>query len=274
MRIVFIGAGNMATALIAGLLRYGIGAERLAVVARNFEAQQQLHNEFRIKVWSHIDADAMDADVIVLAVKPHQLQAVAQQLAPLLKQQLVVSIAAGVRAGTLSDWLQGYAMVVRTMPNTPATVGAGVTALFAMAAVSAAQREQASAIMQSVGSTLWLEDETLLDAVTAMSGSGPAYIFYFMEAMQQAGIRLGLSTAAARQLTLATFSGAAKLAEVSTEEVAVLRARVTSEGGTTERALLSMQSSGIEAAIVRAIDAAAQRSRELGDTLANLLTSP
>ncbi len=268
MRIVFIGGGNMATALIAGLLRHGIGAERLSVVARKAETQQHLRSEFRIKVWPELSAEAMDADVIVLAVKPHQLQAVAQQLAPLLEQQLVVSIAAGVRAGTLAGWLQGYGRVVRTMPNTPATVGAGVTALFALDAVSDAQREQASAILQSAGSILWLEDEALLDAVTAISGSGPAYVFYFMEAMQQAGMRLGLSTEAARQLTLATFSGAAKLAEISTEDVAVLRARVTSEGGTTERAILSMQADEVGPAIVRAIEAAAQRSRELGDALA------
>lgn len=268
MRIVFIGAGNMATALIAGLLRHGIGAERLAAVARNAESRQQLQTEFRITVWPDISAAAMDADVIVLAVKPHQLQAVAQQLAPLLKQQLVVSIAAGVRAGTLAAWLGDYPRIVRTMPNTPAMVGAGVTALFALSGVTAEQREQAGAIMQSVGSTLWLEDEALLDAVTAMSGSGPAYVFYFMEAMQQSGIRLGLNEDAARQLTLATFSGAAKLAEVSTEGVAALRARVTSKGGTTERAISSMQSSGIDAAFSRAIDAAAQRSRELGDALA------
>lgn len=268
MRIVFIGAGNMATALIAGLLRHGIGAERLAAVARNAESRQQLQTEFRITVWPDISAAAMDADVIVLAVKPHQLQAVAQQLTPLLKHQMVVSIAAGVRAGTLATWLGEYPRIVRTMPNTPAMVGAGVTALFALSDVTAEQREQAGAIMQSVGSTLWLEDEALLDVVTAMSGSGPAYVFYFMEAMQQSGIRLGLNENAARQLTLATFSGAAKLAEVSTEGVAALRARVTSKGGTTERAISSMQSSGIDAAFSRAIDAAAQRSRELGDALA------
>ncbi len=271
MRIVFIGAGNMATALIAGLLRHGIGAERLGAVARKAESRQQLQTEFRISVWPDISAAAMDADVIVLAVKPHQVQSVALELAPLLSQQLVVSIAAGIRAATLSGWLRNYSRIVRTMPNTPAMVGAGVTALFALPGVSAAQREQAGAIMQSVGSTLWLDDEVLLDAVTAISGSGPAYIFYFMEAMQQAAIRLGLDDGAARQLTLATFSGAAKLAEVSTEEVSELRARVTSKGGTTERAISIMQAGAIDAVFSRAIDAAAQRSRELGNALADSL---
>lgn len=267
MRILFVGGGNMATALIAGLLRQGIDAERLAVVARNAEAQQRLQSEFQVKVWPDMTADALDVEVVVLAVKPQQLKLVAQQLAPLLKQQLVLSIAAGVRAGTLSAWLGGYARVVRCMPNTPAMVGAGIAGLFALPAVSLAQRQQAGEILQAVGSTLWLGEESLLDAVTAVSGSGPAYVFYFMEAMQQAGLGLGLSEDAARQLTLATFSGAIKLAEFSPDDVAVLRARVTSPGGTTERALLSMQANEVQGAIVQAIYAAAQRSEELGDAL-------
>ena len=264
MRILFIGGGNMATALIAGLLRQGSRAEQLAVVARNSESQQRLRTAFPIKVWPCIGAEALDADVVVLAVKPHQLQAVAEQLAPLLEQQLVLSIAAGVRAQTLSAWLAGYPSVVRSMPNTPAMVGAGVAALFALPAVTAQQRQQAGDILAAVGTILWLEDESLLDAVTAVSGSGPAYIFYFMEAMQEAAITLGLSPDAARMLTLATFSGAAKLAEYSTDEFAVLRATVTSPGGTTERALLSLAESGVQHAIAQAIYAAAQRSKELG----------
>lgn len=269
MRIAFIGGGNMASALIAGLLREGFGAERITVIEHNADAQRHLHNEFRVSVSNELDAAAVTADVVVLAVKPQQLRAVAEQLAPLLDQQLVVSIAAGVRADTLSAWLGNYERVVRTMPNTPAMIGAGVTALFALPAVSALQCKQAEVVMEAAGSVLWLEDEAKMDAVTAVSGSGPAYVFYFMEAMQQAATDMGLSAAAARQLTLETFLGAAKLAESSPEDVAVLRARVTSKGGTTEQAILSMQTAGVQAAIVDAVHAAARRSKELGDALAN-----
>lgn len=268
MHIAFIGGGNMASALIAGLLREGFGAERITVIEHNVDAQQHLRNEFRVSVSSELDAAAVAADVVVLAVKPQQLRAVAEQLGPLLDKQLVVSIAAGVRAGSLSAWLGGYELVVRTMPNTPAMVGAGVTALFALPAVSAAQRKQSEVIMEAAGSVLWLEDEALMDAVTAVSGSGPAYVFYFMEAMQQAGMELGLSADAARQLTLETFLGAARLAETSPEDVAQLRARVTSKGGTTEQAILSMQAAGVQPAIASAVHAAAHRSKELGDALA------
>ena len=268
MHIAFIGGGNMASALIAGLLREGFGADRITVVEHNAEAQQHLRNEFRVTVSGDLDAAAVAADVVVLAVKPQQLKAVAEQLLPLLENQLVVSIAAGVRAASLSAWLGDYALVVRTMPNTPAMIGAGVTALFALPAVSMAQRKQAETIMEAAGSVVWLEDEALMDVVTAVSGSGPAYVFYFMEAMQQAGMELGLSAVAARQLTLETFLGAAKLAQTSPEDVAQLRARVTSKGGTTEQAILSMQTAGVEAAINQAVYAAARRSKELGDALA------
>ena len=268
MHITFIGGGNMASALIAGLLREGFGAERISVVEHNIEAQHHLHNEFRVAVSADLNAAAVAADVVVLAVKPQQLKAVAEQLQPLLDKQLVVSIAAGVRAASLSEWLGGYGLVVRTMPNTPAMIGAGVTALFALPEVSEVQRKQAEVIMEAAGSVVWLEDEALMDAVTAVSGSGPAYVFYFMEAMQQAGMDLGLSAAAARQLTLETFLGAAKLAETSTEELAQLRARVTSKGGTTEQAILSMQGVAVHASIGQAVFAAARRSKELGDALA------
>lgn len=267
MRITFIGGGNMAAALIAGLLRQGFGADRIGVIEHNPEAQHRLRNEFRVAVCDALNASSVAADVLVLAVKPQQLQAVAEQLADLLDTQLVVSIAAGVRADSLSRWLGGYELIVRTMPNTPAMVGAGVTALYAMPAVNAIQLKQAEVIMEAAGGTVWLQDETLMDAVTAVSGSGPAYVFYFMEAMQQAGMDLGLSAEAARQLTLQTFLGAAKLAENSPENVALLRARVTSRGGTTEQAILSMQAAGVHSAIADAVFAAARRSRELGDVL-------
>lgn len=267
MRITFIGGGNMASALIAGVLRQGHAAQHIAVVEHNAEARARLLAAYPVRTYPGLCAEAVAADVVVLAVKPQQLKALAQAFAPLLASQLVVSIAAGVRARTLSAWLQGYASVVRTMPNTPAMIGAGVTALFALPDVTAAQRQTAEAILQAAGSVLWVEDEALMDAVTAVSGSGPAYVFYFIEAMQQAALELGLSASAARQLALQTMLGSAQLAASSSEDVATLRARVTSKAGTTERAVQCMDEAGVKAAIVSAIHAAAARSRELGDAL-------
>jgi pyrroline-5-carboxylate reductase len=179
---------------------------------------------------------------------------------------MVISIAAGIRAHDIARWL-GTGNIVRAMPNTPALIRHGVTGLYALEAVSATNRERAEAIIEAVGSTLWVEDETLLDSVTAISGSGPAYVFYFIEAMQQAAQELGLDELQSRQLVLDTFIGAAKLADSSQQDIATLRANVTSKNGTTERALASMESNNVRAHIVAAAQAAAARSKELGDEL-------
>jgi pyrroline-5-carboxylate reductase len=267
MHITFIGGGNMASALIAGLLRQGLNASQLSVVEHSAESCARLARDYQVNTFDTLCADAVTSDVIVLAVKPQQLKEVALQLSPLLATQLVVSIAAGVRAATLSAWLMGYTRIVRSMPNTPAMIGAGVSALYALPAVDALQRQAAADVLNAAGSVVWVEDESQMDAVTAVSGSGPAYVFYFMEAMQHAGTELGLSADVARQLALETFLGAAKLALASSEDLATLRARVTSKGGTTERALLSMQNSHVAEAIGTALQAAAERSRELGDAL-------
>lgn len=267
MRITFIGGGNMATALIAGLLRQGHSARQISVVEHNAEARARLVADYQVSTYAELGPEAVIADAVVLAVKPQQLKGVAQALSPLLATQLVVSIAAGVRARTLSAWLMGYSNVVRTMPNTPAMIGAGVTALYALPAVLPPQRQMAEDILKSAGSVLWVEDEALMDAVTAVSGSGPAYVFYFIEAMQQAALELGLSSAAARQLALETMLGSAQLAAGSREDAATLRARVTSKAGTTERAVQRMDEAGVKAAIISAIHAAAERSIELGDAL-------
>ena len=267
MRITFIGGGNMATALIAGLLRQGQAADQIAVVEHNAVARARLMADYRIKTYPGLSADAATADALVLAVKPQQLKEVAKTLSPLLATQVVVSIAAGVRARTLSAWLMGYANVVRTMPNTPAMIGAGITALYALPAVHTARRQMAQTILESSGQVLWVEDEALMDAVTAVSGSGPAYVFYFIEALQQAALELGLDADAARRLALQTMLGSAQLASTSAEDVVTLRARVTSKAGTTERALQCMDEAGVKAAIVSAIHAAAARSRELGDAV-------
>jgi pyrroline-5-carboxylate reductase len=266
MSICFIGGGNMATALIGGMLKRGHSAGKIRVVEINPDARVRLHEEFGVRAVAAVAEGVAHSRVIVLAVKPQQLRSIATEIAPVLNGQLIISIAAGIRAVDLARWL-GTQNIVRAMPNTPALVRRGMTGLYALSQVAESQREQAENILAAVGHTLWLTDETLMDGVTAISGSGPAYVFYFIEAMQQAAKELGFDTDAARRLTLDTFIGAAKLAESSHEDVSVLRARVTSKNGTTERALLSMDAAAVKAGIVAAAHAAAQRSRELGDEL-------
>jgi pyrroline-5-carboxylate reductase len=194
----------------------------------------------------------------------------AAALARRLDGQLVLSIAAGVRVADLSRWLGGHARIVRAMPNTPALVQAGIAGLYAPPAVNQDSRSQAEAVLRAVGGVVWVDDEQGLDAVTAVSGSGPAYVFYFIESLEAAGEALGLNAATARQLALQTFFGAAKLALESGEEPAVLRQRVTSKGGTTERGLATMEAESVKAAIGKAVEAAARRSAELGDELGRL----
>lgn len=271
MNICFIGGGNMASALIGGLLKRGFAVAHIRVVEVNPENCSRLHNEFGVRASADLAAGVAHSEFIVLAVKPQQLHELALQLAPLLAEQLlsgqlVISIAAGIRAHDLARWL-GTKNIVRAMPNTPALIRSGIAGLYAMPEVSAAHRHDAQTIMAAVGSTLWLESESMMDAVTAVSGSGPAYVFYFIEAMQQAAIELGFNQQDARRLVLDTFMGAAKLAESSAEEVSLLRVRVTSKNGTTERALLSMEGNQVKQHIVNAVHAAAIRSEEMGTEL-------
>lgn len=266
MNICFIGGGNMATALIGGLLGKGFVAGQISVVEISADNRARLQRDFLVRAVEHLAEGVAGSDVIVCAVKPQQLREVAQQLAPMLGKQLLISIAAGIRADDLARW-SGSQAVVRAMPNTPALIQSGMTGLYAMPAVTAAQREQAQNILVAVGETLWLQDEAMLDAVTAISGSGPAYVFYFIEALQQAARELGFNAEEARRLSLATFVGASKLAAGSDEDVSVLRARVTSRNGTTERALLSLAANRVASHIAQAAHAAAERAREMGDEL-------
>lgn len=266
MRICFIGGGNMATALIGGLLGKGYEAGQISVVEINPDNRAQLQTKFGVRATDNLAEGVSSCDVAVLAVKPQQLREVAQALTGQLKGQLLISIAAGIRAGDLARWA-GSQAVVRAMPNTPALVQSGMTGLYALPAVNEAQRKQADGILAAVGDTLWVQDEVMLDAVTAISGSGPAYVFYFIEALQKAGQELGFSAADARRLSLATFLGASKLAASSDEEPGVLRARVTSKNGTTERALLSMAANHVDEHIIVAAKAAADRAKEMGDEL-------
>ena len=265
LKICFIGGGNMATALIGGLAGNLTAAASIHVVDPNAEALEKMHRQFGVATAQQIDASVAAADVIVLAVKPQQMKQVAAQLLPYIGTQLVLSIAAGIRAVDLSRWLGGHTAIVRTMPNTPALIGKGIAGMVAMAGVSAAQREAADAILHAVGATVWLDDEALIDPVTAVSGSGPAYVFYFIEAMQQAAQEMGLSAQQGSELAIATFVGASQLAAQSPDPISVLRERVTSKGGTTYAALASMDASGIKAAIVLALKAAAARGKALGE---------
>ena len=264
-KIAFIGGGNMATALISGLCKQGVEGSNIHVIDINPANLAQLQTKFGVSTALQIDAQLTSSNVIVLAVKPQQMREVAAQLLPHIGKQLIISIAAGIRALDLSRWLGHHPAIVRTMPNTPALINQGITGIYAMPDVDLAQREIADAILSAVGSTVWIADEALIDPVTAISGSGPAYVFYFIEAMQKAAQEMGLSAEQGTQLAIATFTGASQLAALSADPVSVLRERVTSKGGTTHAAITSMDHSGIAAAIVTALKAASDRGRELGD---------
>ena len=267
MKITFIGGGNMANALIGGLLRQGFSPADIAVVEPLAENRERLADAFGVACLPDPSASVLDCDVLVLSVKPQQMREALAPLAGRLAGQLVVSIAAGMRLTDISRWLGGYAKLVRTMPNTPALIGAGITGLYADPSIGEEARRQAERILGAVGKTLWIADEALLDAVTAVSASGPAYVFYFIESLRDAACALGFSEEQARLLAIDTVVGAAALAANSAEDVAVLRQRVTSKGGTTEAALNSLNADDFKAAILRAVRAAAARGREMGDLL-------
>jgi pyrroline-5-carboxylate reductase len=265
MHITFIGGGNMATALIGGLVAKGFAAQSIKVVEVVPEARKRLADAFGVTCVEQPAAATPLGDVVVLAVKPQQMREVARALAPSLRGELVLSIAAGIRLADIGRWLGGHARLARCMPNTPALIGAGVTGLYARAEAGPEGRRNAQAILEAVGEVIWVEDEALLDPVTAVSASGPAYVFYFIEALEQAARELGIDAAGARRLAIGTFRGAAELAARSPDAPGTLRERVTSKGGTTERALAAMQADRVADAIVRAVRAANERARELGD---------
>jgi pyrroline-5-carboxylate reductase len=264
MRILFIGGGNMATALIGGLLQQGFKPGDLRVVDVSQNARQRLQQQFGVSATPALDGEIAE-DAVLLAVKPQLMRAVAKDLSARLRGQLVISIAAGIRTADLARWLGGHDRIVRVMPNTPALIRSGVSGLFADAAVKQADRDMAQITLGAVGGVVWVRNESDLDVVTAISGSGPAYVFYFIEALEQAAVELGLNDGQAHELAVQTFVGAAKLAAGSEEPAAVLRARVTSKAGTTEAALNAMEANDIKRKIVQAVRAAARRSRELGD---------
>ena len=263
--LAFIGGGNMAGSLIGGLITDGWDPARIRVADTSTQRLEQLSQQFPIKTTTSNTDAAEQADIILLAVKPQVIKSVAQELAGIVAQQqpLVISIAAGIPASALGNWLGKSTAIVRAMPNTPAMVQSGAAALYANASVSEDQRSIAESILRAVGIVIWVDDEAQMDAVTALSGSGPAYFFLFMEALQLAGQELGLPKDTARLLALQTAFGAAKMALESNEDAATLRHQVTSPGGTTEHAIRTFQEGALEALVSKALLAAATRSREL-----------
>lgn len=267
-KIGFIGAGNMASALAGGLLARGWKPARIAL-SDAYPAQLEAHAQRGFKTTTDNLALLQHADVLVLAVKPQVMAEVLKPLAALAqeKKPLIISIAAGIPVASLERWLGGALPIVRAMPNTPALVQAGATGLYANAAVSAEQKAAAETILGAVGLTLWVDKEELIDAVTAVSGSGPAYFFYVMEAMMAAGRELGLDEKAARALTLQTALGAAQMAITADVGPDELRRRVTSPGGTTERAVAAFDEAGLKDIFARALKACADRGAELAEQL-------
>jgi pyrroline-5-carboxylate reductase len=265
LRIGFIGGGNMATALIAGLANQLTDAHHIHVVDLNVDSVTRLRQEYGVSTANAMDDTLRDLDVVIFAVKPQQMQQVIASFAPFLASQLLLSVAAGIPTDAMSRWLGGYQKIVRAMPNTPAMIGKGMSGLFALTAVDGQQRANVQEIMQAVGDTLWVEQESMIDAVTAISGSGPAYVFYFIEALQEAAMALGFDASQAQQLAMATFSGAVQLAQQSSDPVQVLREKVTSKGGTTYAALSCMEQHDLKKIIGLATQAAAQRGKALGE---------
>lgn len=267
MKITFVGGGNMASALVGGLVAKGFAPAAIKVVEIVAAARERLAAAHGVACYERTADAAPLGEVVVLAVKPQQAAEVARGLAPHLAGELVLSIAAGIRLASLQRWLGGHARLARAMPNTPALIGAGITGLYARPEAGAAGRDQAQAVMGAVGEVIWVEDEAMLDPVTAVSASGPAYVFYFIEALERAARELGFDEPTARRLAVGTFRGAAELAARSTEPPGTLRERVTSKGGTTERALAALAADRVADSVVRAARAANDRARELGDEL-------
>lgn len=267
MKLGFIGGGNMAAALIGGLRHRAAAGEEIVVVERDAARRGLLEREFGVATQPNVDAGLQDSTIVLLAVKPPDMRQVCEALGRLPGSRLVLSIAAGIPSAAIARWC-GTDAVVRAMPNTPALIGQGITGLYARSGVSQEQRAAATRTMEVVGQAVWFADEGMLDAVTAISGSGPAYVFYFMEALQEAARQMGMDSAQARHFAVQTFVGAAQLAAQSGEEIAVLRERVTSKGGTTAAALARLHQADVGAAINAAAFAALERAREMARTLA------
>ena len=266
--ITFIGCGNMSRSLIGGLIANNVKTKNLTATDPDEDQRQNIAEQFGITTLEDNNAAVANADVIVLAVKPQVMHQVVSELADAVKgsSKLLISIAAGIKLDSLSEWLGESSAIIRVMPNTPALIKAGAAALFANEHTTNSQKNTAEAMMRSVGSAIWLESEDLMDTVTALSGSGPAYFFYFMEAIEKTAIDMGLNNEQARLLTIETALGAAKMALLSASDLAELRTQVTSPGGTTEQALNVLKQGKLEELVREAMDAAKQRSIELSQS--------
>jgi pyrroline-5-carboxylate reductase len=262
--LAFIGGGNMASAIIGGLIQQGTPAKNILVVEPFEEARQRLQAQFGVRVLAAADVTLTEAGLMIWAVKPQTFKEAAQQTRDFCTHALHLSVAAGIRSDSIANWL-GTERVVRAMPNTPALVGLGQTGLFARDAVTESDKAWIEQVVATTGALLWVKDEPLLDAVTAISGSGPAYVFFFIEAMVEAGVKMGLTAEQATQLAIGTFEGASQLAKTASEPPSVLRERVTSKGGTTYAALTSMQSAHVGELFQTALKAAQLRAHELGN---------
>ena len=262
--LAFIGGGNMASAIIGGLIKQGTPANRILVVEPFAEARQHLQVQFGVRVLAAADDTLAEAGLVIWAVKPQTFKEAAQQTRDFCANALHLSVAAGIRSDSIANWLNTE-RVVRAMPNTPALVGLGQTGLFARAAVTDTDKAWIEQVIATTGALLWVKDEPLLDAVTAISGSGPAYVFFFIEAMVEAGVKMGLTAEQATQLAIGTFEGASQLAKTASEPPSVLRERVTSKGGTTYAALTSMQNAHVSDLFQAALKVAELRAHELGD---------
>jgi pyrroline-5-carboxylate reductase len=262
--IAFIGGGNMASAIAGGLVKAGWPTASLLVVEPDGAQRERLQRELGVKTLAQAGPALRAAALVVWAVKPQAFVAAAAPCAAHVAEALQLSVMAGIRSEAIAS-ATGSDRVVRAMPNTPALIGRGCTGLYARAAIDGADRALVEQVLQPTGQTLWFDAESDLDAVTALSGSGPAYVFYFVEAMTEAALQMGLTAEAGRRLALSTFAGATALAEQSTESPALLRERVTSKGGTTHAAITLLEAGGVKLAFVAAILAAQRRARELGD---------
>ena len=262
--IAFIGGGNMATAIIGGLIRQGLPPDQLWVVEPHAPAREKLQQQFGLQVLGQSDASLERAGLVVWAVKPQIFKEAALQGRDHTANAVHLSVAAGIRSDSIAHWL-GTERIVRAMPNTPALIGRGMTALFARSAVTAAERGRVEQVVTTTGELLWVAEEQQLDTVTALSGSGPAYVFYFLEAMTEAGADMGLPREQAYQLAVGTFLGAAELARSSDEPPHILRERVTSKGGTTYAAITAMEEDQVKTHFMRALHAARDRAQTLGD---------
>jgi pyrroline-5-carboxylate reductase len=262
--IAFIGGGNMASAIIGGLIRDGVSAAQIEVVEPVEEARSRLRAQFGIAAQEHATSALARTALVVWAVKPQTFKQAASQARAHTGGALHLSVAAGIRSDSIAQWL-GTQRIVRSMPNTPALIGKGITALYARPGVSAQDQRRVEQLIATTGEWMWVDNEAKLDAVTALSGSGPAYVFFFLEAMTRAGMDMGLTREQAYKLSMATFAGASELARASNDPPEVLRRRVTSKGGTTHAAISAMEQDQVQALFIKALHAARRRAKELGD---------